>query len=161
MRPRPRRLRRALRACEDAVSEVIGYILMFFLSSAVLMLSLQAFLESRNATENLQAASEVRLIADQVASEIFQAGLAAEGLRNATYEGLVKLPNLGGRSYLVNASHDRVYVNTTDGRFMANSTVFRVNATVQQIHGTVYSGQGYAKVRYQNQTGWGTIELTI
>lgn len=157
MRPRPR----ALRACEQAVTEVVGYVLMFFLSSAVLILSLQAFLQSRDSTTDLAMASEVRLLADRVAQEVLQAGIAAQDLPNATYEGVVRLPTLGGLAYRVNASGDRVWVNSTDGRFAANATVFQVQTVVDHVHGTVFGAQQSLKVVYQKASGWSTIRLTV
>jgi hypothetical protein len=155
---RPRR-----RASDEAVSEVIGYVLMLFLSSAVLVLSMQAFLTSRAATQELQAATEIRLVSDRVASEVLQAGIVAHDMPNATYEATVKLPALQERAYWVNASNGKVYANTTDTRILAESDLYQVEALKNlQVHGTVYGAQGYLKVKYSKWTnGWRTIELTV
>lgn len=161
MKARPR----ALRDAEQAVSEVIGYILMFFLSSAILMLSLQAFLYSRHTTEDLRTANEIKIVAERLAAEVGQAGIVASDMPDAIYETVVKLPDLNGQSYYVNASGGQIWVNTTDGRFTANSSAFNVDLLLNpslQLTGTVYSSQGYAKVRYEKQTsGTRLIQLMI
>jgi hypothetical protein len=160
MRAKPRSVRR----CEQAVSEVIGYILMFFLSSAILMLSLQAFLYSRHTTDDLRTASEIKIIAERMAQEVAQAGVVASEMPSAVYEGVVKLPDLRGQSYYVNASGGQLWANTTDGRFSSNSTAFNIDLLLNpsmQIAGTVYSSQGYAKVHYERVGSIRLIELKI
>ena len=155
---------RALRHAEEAVSEVIGYILMFFLSSAILMLSMQAFLFSRHTTDDLRTASELNLIAERMAGEIAQAGIVASDMPDAVYESTVKLPDLRGIAYYVNASGGQLWANTTDGRFKSNSTAFNINLLLNpnlQLAGTVYSSQGYAKVHYEQVGSVRLIKLTI
>ncbi|HEV8360450.1 MAG TPA: hypothetical protein VGR28_08365 [Candidatus Thermoplasmatota archaeon] len=155
---------RSLRRCEAAVSEVIGYILMFFLSSAILMLSMQAFLYSRNTTDDLRTATELKLISERLSGEVAQAGLVASDMPDAIYEATVILPDMHGVSYYVNASGGQVWANTTDGRFQANSTAFNIDALLNPnlvLDGTVYSSQGYAKVHYEKQGNLRVVSLTI
>jgi hypothetical protein len=156
-----RTARRALRRCEQAVSEVVGYILMFFLSSAILLLSLQAFLTSRDASTNLQAANELRLVANRVAQEVQQAGVVAAQLPNSTYEVTIPLPTLSGIPYYVEANHSKVWANTTDGKIVANADAFQVEQLGLTLSGKVYGSQGYAKVRYNVTAGAKAITLLI
>lgn len=156
-----RKLRRLARASDEAVSEVLGYILMFFLSSAVLVLSLQAFLQSRDATTDLQVANELRLLSDRVANEVLQAGLVAGEFPNSTYELTLALPDLPGHTFYVNASSTTVWANTTDGKVTADSAAFQVSQMGLQLAGTVYNSQGHVKVRYSTVGGQKTILLTI
>lgn len=156
------RPRRALRSCEAAITEVLGYVLMLFLSTAVLVLSLQAFLDSREQSQNLLAATELRIVSDRIAQEVLQASVVAVDLPNGTYAATIKLPELGGRAFYVNASHGKVYANTTDGVISANITAFEVEALNLQLLGTVYGAQGYARVTYEKwPSGWRTINITI
>jgi sensor domain CHASE-containing protein len=154
-------LPRLARASDEAVSEVLGYILMFFLSSAVLVLSLQAFVQSRAATSDLQAANELRLVSDRVANEVLQAGIVAGEFPNSTYEVSIPLPELPGRAFYVNASATTIWANTTDGKVAADATAFQVSQLGLQLAGSVYNSQGHVKVRYATVGGAKTILLTI
>ena len=153
-----------LSACladDTAVSEVLGYILMFFLSAAVLVLSLQIFLQARGETVDLQVASELKLVSDRVAAEVQQAGVVAVQFPNSTYNVTIALPELKDKAYYVNASHDRVWTNTTDGKATSPSDAFHVEELGLQLAGTVYGSQGYLKVTYASTaTGWKTITIT-
>ena len=155
-------MRPTSRRAEEAVSEVLGYILMLFLSSAILMISLQVFMVSRTATADLQAGTELRLVAERIASAVGEAGFVASSLPNATYEAQVSLPDLGGRSYYLNASNGIIFANTTDGAVRANATAFAVESYPNlQLSGSVYSSQTVTRVLYSLQaSGARSITLT-
>lgn len=169
MRPRTRarlarrRLRRALRRCDAAVTEVLGYILMLFLSSAVLMVSLQAFLQSRETAADIHAGQELKLIVNRVAAEVQQAGFVASEAPNATFEARMQLPALGGRAYYINTTHGKVYANTTDGALTGEAEVSVQSLDRLSIGGTVYGAQGYARVTYERHPASGDrwINVTV
>lgn len=166
MRPRPRAGRRAGRAlavCDQAISEVIGYVLMLFLSSMVLMVSLQAFLTSRETTQDIQAGSELRILVERLAAEVQQAGFVASEMPNATFEAALTLPALGGRPYYLDARGSKVWANTTDNEVSAESEVEVGTLGSLTLQGMVYSGQGLAKVRYERHPASGDrwINLTV
>lgn len=148
---------------EGAAAEVVGYALTFFLGSALLTLSLQAFLLSRDLTEELRATNELRVVSNRVAAEVLQAGFVASHLAEARYEAVVPLPELGGRAYYVNASNGEVWANTTDGKISVSSTAFQVEELPDlQLHGTAFSSQGYVRVTYERfADGRRTISLGI
>jgi hypothetical protein len=156
-----RALLRRLGRDEDAVSETLGYILMFFLSAAVLVLSLQMFVQARAATTDLQVASELKLVSDRVAAEVQEAGVVALQFPNSTYNVTIMLPELRGQPFYVNASHDQVWANSTDGKATAESDAFHVEELGLQLAGTVYNSQGYVTVQYSNASGWKTIVIGI
>jgi hypothetical protein len=159
----PRRAPRALRRDDAAVSEVIGYIMVFALSAGVLILSLQAFMLSRDTTDNLRAAQTLRIVSERVAAEVQQASIVAAEMSDASYEGQVSLPTLSGRSFYIQAWGDRVYANSTDGRILAESGVLNVQELGSlTLQGTVQGSQGYVKVRYDRvAAGTRSITLTI
>jgi hypothetical protein len=152
-----------LRLAQDsAVSEVLGYILMFFLSAAVLVLSLQMFTQARGETTDLQVANELKLVADRVAAEVQQAGVVAVQFPNSTYNVTIALPELRDKPYYVNASADKVWAKTSDGKDVAEADAFHVEELGLQLAGTVYGSQGYVKVQYSStSTGWKTIIISI
>jgi hypothetical protein len=161
-RLRARARPRSLRACDAAVSEVLGYILMFFLSAAVLVFSLQAFMQSRDASSDLQVAQQMKLVADRVAAEVLQAGIVAGEFPNSTYQVRIPLPQMRDRAYYVNVSEGTVWANTTDGSVAADAPAFEVQELGVHLAGTVYGSQGYALVRYDRPSAnWKTITISI
>ncbi|MCA1814110.1 MAG: hypothetical protein LC624_09195 [Halobacteriales archaeon] len=153
---------RRLARDDDGVSEVLGYVLMFFLSAAVLVLSLQIFLQARGETVDLQVANELKLISERVAAEVQQAGVVASQFPNSTYNVTITLPELKDKAYYVNVSHDQVWANTSDGKATAQSDAFQVEALGLHLAGTVYGSQGYVKVQYATtSTGWKSITISI
>jgi len=147
------------------VSEVLGYVLMFFLSASVLVLSLQALTQSFETTATVQAGSELKQLSDNVANAVLKAGFAASNAPNSTYEVRLPLPELKDRAYYLNATNatGTIWANTTDGKISASAAAFNVQQIGGlQLAGTVYNSQGYVKVRFSTlANGQKTILLTI
>lgn len=153
---------RALGRHDAAVSEVLGYILMLFLSSAVLMVSLQAFLTSRDTSADLQAGQELKLVVNRVALELQQATFLASEVPNATFEARVDLPELNGRPYYINTTSGKVYANTTDGELVSEAEVALQSLEGLVTGGTVYGAQGSMRVTYERHpSGNRWINLTV
>lgn len=125
--PRPARRKDA------GAQEVIGYILTFFLSSVVLLFSMNAFTVTRGGSQALQSAVELELVADKVASNVARFAEYAQSVPNATASTLLRLPRLANVDYYVSIGADNVSVNTTDGNIRVNATTFRASA-VPGIH---------------------------
>jgi hypothetical protein len=161
--PRRTPLGRRLHSGEEAVSEVVGYILMLFLSSGVLMVSLQAFMTSRETVQDLQGGQELSIIVHRLAGEVAQAGFVASEMPNATFEATLRLPPLGGRAYVISLLPDKAYANTTDGELTSEADVEVGSFSRITVGGTVQGGQGIAKVRYERHPASGDrwINLTI
>ncbi len=149
--------------CGDdaAVSEVIGYILMFALSAVILTASLQAFTITQERSDKLSAGVEMQGVANRVASRILQASLVAEEMPNATFHATMRLPDvLGTHTYYVQAHPSTVYVNATNEQVRTNSTTFRTEAiSGLGVSGKVFSSDRLLRVEYTNSGG--TQEITI
>lgn len=136
---------------DAAVTEVIGFIMMFALSAIILVFSLRAFDVTQTETDREVAEVQLEALADEVASRVVQAGLASEKFPNATFKVDVRLPDaIKGYGYTVTGTNATVYANTTDGQVTTNSTTFKTDALEDVwVHGTVYSGAWDLEVRYE------------
>lgn len=87
--------RRGLLRSDDAVSEVVGQILMFGILSMVLILSLLGFSAAKEGAEGRVAALEAESMAQRVAGVYVGASLFAEkhAEENVQYERRVELPD--------------------------------------------------------------------
>lgn len=140
---------------EEGASEVIGYVLMLFLSAAVLVLSLQAFQLSRASGQDVLDGAELKLVTDRVAAEVLAAASVATDMPNATFETTLRLPSLPTRGYFLNLTSQTVYANTTDGKIHAEAGAFQVGAlSSMTIQGRLTGDQGYVRIRYlKDDTG--------
>lgn len=138
---------------DEAVSEVIGFIMMFALSAIILIFTLRAFDITHTRTREASAEVQLQGLADRVSSRVVQAGLVAERYPNATLEVRVDLPeSVEGFGYTVAGTNSTVYVNSTDGQVEQNSTTFETQAIDGVwIHGTVFSGPYDLTVTYEHR----------
>lgn len=138
---------------DSGVSEVIGFILAFALSAVFLMISMSSFWAARSNSDAVLTASELRAIADKVASGIVQAGLLGQEWKNATMNVTVPIPQtLNGHDYYVQARPWGVYVNTTDGFATSNATTFKLDAVLDfDVGGLVYSSNEHVTITYSLQ----------
>lgn len=98
------RSRRDPRDDERAVSEVIGFVLIFGILSMILVLAMVAFNEVHDRAEAAVVAVEGESVAQRVASAVVNAALFAEryGLDETSYLQALDLPaELEGNSYTV------------------------------------------------------------
>lgn len=108
--PAPRRPHRpGLRRSDDAVSEVVGQLLMFGILSMVLILSLLGFGAAKDGAEGRVASLEAESLAQRVAGVYISASLFAEkhAEDDLQYERRVDLPEgLQQRSYTVSIENE-------------------------------------------------------
>lgn len=130
------------------MQEVIGYILAFFLSTVVLLFSMNAFTVTRGSSQLLQAAAELELVANTVASHVARFSTYAEVFPNATASSLLRLPAVSGVDYYVALGRDNVSVNTTDGRIRTNATTFAAGALSLAVDGTAHAQGGLVRLCY-------------
>lgn len=93
-----------LRRDDGAVSEVVGFLLVFAILSMILILSMVAFNEIQDRAEAAVVAVEAESVAQRVASAVVNAALFAErhGSTDATYLQPLELPeDLEGHAYVV------------------------------------------------------------
>jgi FlaG/FlaF family flagellin (archaellin) len=163
---RSRRPHRTASASDDrAVSEVIGFIMMFALSAMILVFTMRAFDTTHARTREASAGVQLQSVADRVSSRVVQAGLVAERFPNATFVVDVDLPAaIEGFGYTVTGTNQTVFVNSTDGQVETNSTTFETEAiNGVWIHGTVYSGPYDLEVRYlhENERATATKDILL
>lgn len=150
-------------SADAAVSEVIGFILMFALSAMILVFTLEAFDVTRTQTERANTGVQLEALADRISSRVVQAGLVSERHPNVTFQVEAKLPDtVEGLGYRVQGTNSTIYVNTTNGQVTANSTTFETEALDDVwVHGEVYSGPWDLEVRYQKMPDRATATKDI
>lgn len=139
-----------MRARDEAVTEVIGYVLSFAISAIFLLIALNVFYQARANTEEVLTGVELKSIADKVASHIVAAGLVGQEFPNATLQERFDIPkDLNGRGYNVTGTSTEVKVATVDGGLSATATTLKLDASGITVSGTVYSSQERITVTYR------------
>lgn len=149
-----RRRHRGTSSDDDrAVSEVIGFIMMFALSALILVFTMEAFDVTNTRTKRASAGVQLQAFADQVSSRVVQAGLVANQYENTTFAVEITMPpSIEGNSYVVTGTNRTIYVNSTNEQVETNSTTFETEAIDDVwVHGTVYSGPYDLEVKYQHK----------
>lgn len=164
-RPAPRhgpRRARELQRDDRAVTEVVGFLLMFALSAVILALSLRAFDVTQDHADRLASGVEMRSVANRVATRIVQAGVFSQEVPNATFTVDLRLPEqIGDFAYYVKATPNTVYVNATNERVRTNATTFRTEAVQDlTVAGKVFSSERVLRLTLDTTTT-GTREITI
>lgn len=141
----------ALRKRDEAVTEVIGYVLSFALSAIFLLIALNVFSAARGNTEHVVTGVELKTIADRVASRIVEMGLVSQEFKNATMDVTLVVPqSLNGKLYTVTASPDIVVAKTNDGTLSAAATTYKTDALPNiAVTGTVDSSNERIRIHYQ------------
>lgn len=149
----PHRSQEGSRSDDRAVTEVMGFIMMFALSAMILIFTMRAFDATATRTERASAGVQLQGVADRVASRVVQAGLVAERFPNTTFTVDADLPAaVEGHRYYVTGTNATVYVNSTNEQVETNSTTFETQAIEGVwIHGTVYSGPWNLEVHYEEK----------
>lgn len=148
MRPRRRFGRN-----DEAVTEVIGFVLSFALSAVFLMISLNTFFVARTNSDDVVTAAELKTIADRVASRVVEAGLIGAEFPNATLNVTLDIPqDLNGHLYYIEARPYGIYANASDIGLSALATTFNLDA-VEGFHvdGLVYSSAERLVITYSLQ----------
>lgn len=155
----PPRLRRS----DDAVAEVVGFIMMFAISAMILVFTMQAFDTTRKRTRRASAEVQLQAIADQVATRVVQAGMVGAQYPNATFNVTTRLPDhIEGFRYKVTGTNNTVYVNSTNEMVTRNSTTFETGAISGiWVHGTVYSGPWDLVVHYEEKPSRSTATKDV
>lgn len=179
---------RSRRGDDAAVTEVLGFILMFALSAFILIVSMRSFNAAQDNSNALVGAVELRNIANRVSSRVVQAGIISQEFPQAEFSVTVKVPDeIAGYRYGVQF-RDRdgtalsdppvnpiVYVATRGENLYGEGTlvtgeasIFRVeeitvnSQPIQLQSGEVLSGAGAVTVHYWYDTvaARGKLELT-
>ena len=147
---------------DEAVTEVIGYVLSFALSAIFLLLALNVFWGARDNTEQVTTGVELKTIADRIAARVVEMGSISQEFPNATMNITIKVPQtLNGQTYTVTAIDQNVTARTRDGALSAVATNFKLESLPSlSVWGTVDSSNERVAVSYDLLTN-GTKAITI
>lgn len=145
-------MKRLFRINNQAVSQVIGYILTFGIISTVTA----TVVYTTGVMIDRRSTVAAEIIAQSIANYLVDAitdGIAVkQDFPNADYSRTINVPlTINGKSYYIEATDDKVYVNTTDGRISAHSTTYGQEEICIGISGRAYPFNGKIKV-YCNKT---------
>jgi hypothetical protein len=145
------RSRRVFRRDDQAVTEVVGYILTFALSAIILLISVQSFTVARQNSDGVVTAVELKAIASRVATRVIEAGLVSQEFPNSTFTMVINIPQeLNGHEYTVVVDSEKVTVTALDGTAVAEATTLRLDAIsgLQVSGATVYSSNERVTIEY-------------
>lgn len=142
------------RSDDRAVNEVLGFVLSFALSAIFLMIAMSSFWTAKSNSESVLTGTEMKAVADRVASAIVDAGLIGQEFPNSTFNQTVAVPQLlNDHDYYVQATNATVYVNSTDGSFHAVASTFKLDAVAGiWVGGTSYSSNQNVHIEYTNES---------
>ncbi|HUR69060.1 MAG TPA: hypothetical protein VM370_07420 [Candidatus Thermoplasmatota archaeon] len=136
---------------DEAVTEVIGYVLSFALSAIFLLLALNVFWAARANTEAVTTGVELKTIADRVAARIVEMGAIAQEFPNATMNATLVIPqSLSGKIYTIEAQSDEVTARLNDGSLSFAATTFKLDETGVDVDGDVDSSNERVIIEYHN-----------
>lgn len=100
----------------NAVSQVVGFILTFVIISA----AVATVIYSTSVMINQRLNSTTRVVAQSIANAVADAVTEAIAVRQnypeAIYHRVIEIPkDINGKSYYIEGTHDYIYVNTSDG----------------------------------------------
>jgi len=166
---------------EAAVNEVLGFILMFALSSIILIFSLRAFTTAQDSSNDLVAAVELKNIANRISARLVQAGNVGQEFPQAEFKVVIRLPDeIAGYRYTIqfrdrddvlginDPAADPIVYTATDGSPVGTATqgtlltgeasifnVDEVKVNDERIFlesGTVRSSAGAVTIHYWYET---------
>jgi len=144
-------LLRAFARRDEAVNEVMGYIMMFLLSAVVLVMSLQSFTASKESSEEIVATAEAQSLANRVAGHLLEMSKAADEFPNASYSVTFTVPEqIAGEPYYVEATPASVAVETVSGSLRATSSTYKLDTIPGlTLGGRTHSGDGRIAIHYE------------
>lgn len=144
---------RRFRRNDEAVTEVIGYVLSFALSAIFLLIALNVFTAARANTDHVVTGVELRTIADRIAGRIVEMGLVSVEFENVTMDVSLIIPqSLNGRLYTITASTDysEITAATNDGALNASATTYNTEALPYiEVLGSVDSSNEIVRLHYE------------
>lgn len=170
---------------DRAVTEVLGFILMFALSALILIVSMRAFNAAQANSNDLVAAVELRNVANRLSSRVVQAAIVSQEFPQADFNVTVKVPaEIAGYRYTarfrdrdgptLTPTNPIIYVATegnnlvTEGSLITGeASTFRIDevkvggSPIVLASNVVHSGAGAIRVHYwyDMATGFGHLEF--
>ena len=131
----------------------MGFLLVFVMISTVSIAVILSFNNSIEERKNDAAALYAESIASYIADSMVYAVTTYLNSPDSNYEKLIEIPdNIIGKSYYVELSEDKIYVNTTDGQVSEYCTSYEAKLYGISCSGRVYSGKDKLKIsRYKTE----------
>lgn len=147
---------------DEAVTEVIGYVLSFAISAIFLLISLNVFHAARANTEEVVTGVELKTIADRVASRIVELGLVSQEFPEARMNVTLNIPQtLNGRLYTITGTAALITVETNDAELSATATTFKTDVISGiVVGGSVDSSNEHVRIEYVKLGSSPTITIT-
>lgn len=134
------------------VSQIVGFMLTFVIISSVSTVVIFNFNSIMQDRTNRAAELHAESIAGYVVNSLSDAVTAYLNEPKSNYESVIDIPrDIAGKSYYVELTEDRVYVNTTDGQISKSCTNYNADIYGIGCKGRVYSDASKIKV-YRHKT---------
>jgi len=134
------------------VSQIVGFMLTFVIISSVSTVVIFNFNSIMQDRTNRAAELHAESIAGYVVNFLNDAVTAYLNEPKSNYESFIDIPReIAGKSYYVELTEDRVYVNTTDGQISKSCTNYNADIYGIGCKGRVYSDSSKIKV-YRHKT---------
>ena len=142
-----------------AVTNIIGFILVFSLTVAILtsvMISFYYIADVKKQDVYRQIAND---IADRISYALSEAISSIELLENSNYSTTVDLPTTGDVNFCIEISKGVVYVNSTDGKIRVSREIPGKDKNIIRMEGKIYTGGEKLKVYATKSTPYLSIDF--
>jgi len=134
-------MKRSIGCNREAVSTVLAYLFSFSIASMVMVSSVIITTNIIDDKTASVAGIAAQSLANKVADALVEAAESKQSMPEAFYQKTLDIPiELAGKSYYIETTSTRVYVNTTDGAVSESSTTYGAENLSIGISGKVYSG---------------------
>jgi len=138
---------RKFRKNTHGVSNIIGYMFSFAVASMVMVSAVFITIGIVDDKTSQVARIEAQNIANYVANTVAEMVAMKEANPNAEYSKAMDIPlDLAGKSYYIEVTENRIYVNTTDGYVTASSTTYHADELNIGASGKISGGGGQALI---------------
>jgi len=136
---------RKFRKNTHGVSNIMGYMFSFAVASMVMVSAVFITMNIVDDKTSQVARIEAQSIANYVANTVAEMVAMKEANPNAEYSKTMDIPvDLAGKSYYIEVTADRIYVNTTDGHVTASCTTYHADELNIGVSGRINGGSGQA-----------------
>jgi len=136
---------RKFRKNTHGVSNIIGYMFSFAVASMVMVSAVFITIGIVDDKTSQVARIEAQNIANYVANTVAEMVAMKEANPNAEYSKTMDIPlDLAGKSYYIEVTEDRIYVNTTDGHVTASCSTYHADELNIGASGRINGGGGQA-----------------
>jgi len=136
---------RKFRKNTHGVSNIMGYMFSFAVASMVMVSAVFITMNIVDDKTSQVARIEAQSIANYVANTVAEMVAMKEANPNAEYSKTMDIPvDLAGKSYYIEVTADRIYVNTTDGHVTASCTTYHADELNIGTSGKINGGGGQA-----------------